>query len=398
MIYLIDDKIIRQEKDYKWTSNRFVHFKKYIQPIYSLESIESSRSVIFKEGNIILYHESFLDASEIQDEASERRNKLNDFAKDENSWLVYFSGSYSSRDISGNIVHMPVSVLYNNLEVFVSKYSVGDFNINYLLFGGNPNLDEELLSKLTEAVYDADSEVASETNNSILFLQPSKHFISEPIRSCTKEKIYNLSLDEEFASAALEYFDKTIYQDIFIPLCFGKSMSDFNGLRLACHLRFTQVKNQFTRVFIYGPVGKEFLIENECFDILKTRNTYLIPISKSAIYDATCKLRINYGIEELKEDVSLVRFNLPSHYYDNHAVANEWGIYQMARNAGIDINEIAGFDCKKLLNLYFKWLIVKNGLNEPLSTEQEKAQVKYAKKLNGLKILGKIDLSKFQRK
>jgi hypothetical protein len=69
----------------------------------------------------------------------------------------------------------------------------------------------------------------------------------------------------------------------------------------------------------------------------------------------------------------------------------------MARNANININEVEGFDTKKLSSLYFKWLIIKNQLDQPISQEQEQVQKRYAESLPGIKVLGKIDLTKFKK-
>ena len=57
-----------------------------------------------------------------------------------------------------------------------------------------------------------------------------------------------------------------------------------------------------------------------------------------------------------------------------------------------------GFDQKKLETIYFKWLIAKNNLLNPLDDETKVEQKKYADKLSGLKVKGKIDLSKFSKK
>jgi hypothetical protein len=95
--------------------------------------------------------------------------------------------------------------------------------------------------------------------------------------------------------------------------------------------------------------------------------------------------------------MSKLDLQVPKDYEDNHSVANEWGVYQMARNANIDISDVTGFDRDKLTSLYFKWLITKNRLDLPISSDQKKAQKTYAELLPGIKVLGKIDLSKFTK-
>ena len=73
MIYLIDDKKTRQEKDYSWTIERFNKYDAFIRPIYTLEELQDKNKEVFQEGNVILYHESFLDKTFIKDEATERQ-------------------------------------------------------------------------------------------------------------------------------------------------------------------------------------------------------------------------------------------------------------------------------------------------------------------------------------
>ena len=113
MIILIDDKKLRQEKDFGWTAERLERYNEYIFPIYTLEELESKAEEVFRDGNIVLYHESFLDNSSISDESELKRQKLEQFAKNhQNFSLVIFSGSKNFRSISNNIAHLPVSTVY----------------------------------------------------------------------------------------------------------------------------------------------------------------------------------------------------------------------------------------------------------------------------------------------
>jgi hypothetical protein len=141
-------------------------------------------------------------------------------------------------------------------------------------------------------------------------------------------------------------------------------------------------------------VGADYLIHNEYFNILKTKNTSLISFSKKAIGESALIPQEHFSKEELSGELAKLKLDVPQNYYDNHAIANEWGIYQMARNANINIKDIDGFDIEKLNSLYFKWLIAKNNLNEPIPEEQQKQQREYLVKIEGPKIIGKIELPK----
>ena len=66
---------------------------------------------------------------------------------------------------------------------------------------------------------------------------------------------------------------------------------------------------------------------------------------------------------------------------------------------GININEITDFDKEKLNSIYFKWLIAKNGLYEDLPEKNYKENEIFRTEIQnrGLKIVGKIDLSKIPK-
>ena len=172
MIYLIDEKKQRQEKDYNWTRERFETYKDFISPIYSLDGLQEKAREIFQEENIILYHESFLDKTDLNTKAFIKRDKLDEFSKKHNSYLVFFSGSKNSREITENIANIPVSVLYSNLEVFINNIIKKDINLKYLLFGRNPDVEEELSKKLQEALYKTSSESPAKLKGETLFIRP----------------------------------------------------------------------------------------------------------------------------------------------------------------------------------------------------------------------------------
>ncbi|MFT3681240.1 MAG: hypothetical protein QM791_13270 [Ferruginibacter sp.] len=396
MIYLIDDKKIRQERDYNWTDDRFERFKSLIKPIYTLDEVQEKATDIFQAGNIILYHESFLDTTHIANEASDRRSRLDSFSKNRSSYLVLFSGSKNTRNLEGNVANLPVSVLYRNLESFIQKVGVGDINLKFLLFGENPLITEELDNKIDTALLSTINEQAPKVGNANFLIEPAERNINDPLIGCELQTIFS-DTDQEFTEKINEWLNEKVYDNIFIPLCFGNTLSDYNGLRLASHIRCSTTKNQTTRIFIYGVVGADYLLHHDYFNILKTKNTSLISFSKKAIGEAALKPQEHFSKEKLPGELAKLKLDVPQNYYDNHAVANEWGIYQMARNANIDIKDIVGFDIEKINSLYFKWLITKNNLNEPIPEEQKKQQREYLVKIEGPKILGKIELPKTKR-
>src|SRR5690606_12265356 len=95
------------------------------------------REEIFADDSIILLHESFFDNVLNNHPKDSRliREKLTAFTEKNVNSLVYFSGSKVDRHINGNIAHLPVSVLYKNLEVFLSEVKSGNIDLRNLLFG-----------------------------------------------------------------------------------------------------------------------------------------------------------------------------------------------------------------------------------------------------------------------
>ncbi len=151
MIYLIDDKKNRQS-DYGWSKEKLEIYLDVLTPIYTYSEIEKTeeRAEIFKEGNTIIFHESFFDNIDIihKSNSLEIRKKLNDFSKNNEGFnLVTFSGSKNSRKLAKNIGSLPVSVMYQNLSAFIEKIKNGESNLEYLLFGENIKLEKELVEQ-----------------------------------------------------------------------------------------------------------------------------------------------------------------------------------------------------------------------------------------------------------
>lgn len=151
MIYLIDDKKNRQS-DYGWSKEKLEAYIDVLTPIYTYSEIPKSeeKGGILKEGNTIIFHESFFDNSDIihKSNSLEIRKKLNEFSKNNIGFnLVIFSGSKNSRKLSNNNASLPVSIMYQNLNVFIDKIKNGDTNLEYLLFGENIKLEKELVEQ-----------------------------------------------------------------------------------------------------------------------------------------------------------------------------------------------------------------------------------------------------------
>jgi hypothetical protein len=399
MIFVIDDKKKRQEEDYGWTESKFKQHENNIQPIYSLDDLKSRSKDIFQQGNVILYHESFLDNTSIKNEAIIKRKQLEEYAKENlDFFLVFFSGSKSSRYLTKNIAHLPVSIVYQNLEVLSNKAVRGDVDLKYLLFGINPEIEEELSLKLDIANKEIDSEPAKNLQTKNLFLRPTKGNIQNAIENTEVEILYNDVSDEKLSQKVKDWLLNKEFDNIFIPICFGSVLSDYNGLRLATHIRCTESPNQLKNIFIYSFVGVNYLFNNDYFNILKTKNVNLVDYKKSSFKEAIEKDLKPLTMNELPKEIAKLKLEVPKNYEDNHSIANEWGVYQLAINANINIEEIADFNSEKLSSLYFKWLVVKNELYKILSKEEKEENEQFRVRLKGVNVVGKIDLTKIPKR
>lgn len=405
MIYIFDDKKNRQE-GYRWSEARLKEYAEFVTPVYHYSEVQdfAVRKKIFSQGNTILFHESFFDATfnRHHKEAIDIRRELEEFAQAHTNFsLAFFSGSKNSRLLNKNVAYIPVSILYQNLEAFINKYKTGVLDLKYLLYGNNPNIEYVLVEKLkgyNATLLDLGGPFNIPNGVSILIVTT---LTSDRLPRIVTGADYKMNLsgdsDIEIHNTITTHLQATQYDKIFIPLCFGSSMSDFNGLRLAAHIRCTETINQCKPIYIYSIVKTGDLINHEYFNVLKTKNVHLIDYVINDFQDAINSEFVPLEMSELPQELSKFNLEVPKDYEDSHSIANEWGIYQMARNANIEIEEVEGFEKGKLNGLYFKWLILKNRLNEPIPEKQQIIQRQYAEILPGIKVKGKIDLSKFKK-
>jgi hypothetical protein len=411
MIYLIDDKKDRQQK-YGWSIDMFQKYRNFIQPVWTYKEMDENkiRKGIFDEESIIFFHESFfqnpINSRELQDFTITREKLVSHAKLHPNVMLVFFSGSISSRDVKENVIYMPVDRLYDNLVCFIKEYQDGRKDIRYLLYGANPELEEEVRREYVISTNNIDSGGLDIPHSKNLFLQQSSIglTLNLPLRGAIERLLSNDFSDSVFHEKIHVWLDVEQYDNIFIPLCFGKTFTDFNGLRLASLIRCTKTKNQLSKIFIYSFIKMDdymdLILEHECLGILKTKNIELVGYSKNEFFKAANTNSETYSISELPCQLEKLGLKPPKDHHDNHSIANEFGIYQLAYNAGIDINEITDFDRDKLNTLYFKWLITKNGLHESLPNDIQLENNKFRSEIRliGPKIVGFIDLKKTPRR
>lgn len=380
MIYIIDDKMKRQREDFGWSEDKMNRYASIIQPIHSLEDLKERSKELFQEGNIVVYHESFLDSTSKSDQALEKRGSLVNYAQNhQNFHLAIFSGSKASRRIDENVAHLPVSVVYQNLGVLARKASQGETSLLYLLFGKNPEIENKLLDHLKHALLNLDNKPAKIEMLENIFFRPAASNIQEPIESTDEETLFGNVSDEKMSQIIDSRLSLKNYDNIFVPLCFGETLSDFNGLRFATHIRCTESPNQLKNIFIYGFVGAEYLLDNEYLHILNTRNVFLVSYDKQEFQEKANILYEPLKIGELPREMGKLKLDPPNNYNDSHSIANEWAIYQWCKLIYPDEDEgLLKVTSNVHSNLYFKYLRTINPVSRISAVPDEHLKIVYS--------------------
>lgn len=379
MIYLIDDKKQRQE-GYGWNTDRINRYDGILKPIYTYENMEddSFRRLMFEgDNNIILFHESFF-MGQNRDIVDLRGKIKTALEKNKNLIVVFFSGSIKDRAIKNREVLMPVSSLYQNLDVFLEKYGSDDSRIEYLLYGKNPEIENELKKSFTVANNSLkDKEPKENTKSHVILKSISNNTPIKPFCYTNEMLISDISNDKIFHELITGKLDEKKYQNIYIPLCFGSSFVDLNGLRLATALRCTENKNQLSNIYLYSHIGVNNLIYNEYFDILKTKNVFLIDYRYSAFQDIKSE-ESELTIDDLSKEIQKLKLDPPLNYADSHSIANEWAIHQWAKTIGCDETDVLTNVFQNVeSNLYFKYLRTINPISEVDKISPQDLKIKF---------------------
>lgn len=349
MIYLIDEQVGR-----RWNTERFFKYKKL--SVHNDKNVPSFENIT--ENDIVLFHESFPNSN-----LKEKLQKLNN--ENKTFGLVVFSGSKNNCIKNENRVDLPVHKFYQNLEIFLEKIKNGEKpNADYLIYGENIKADKDISDEITKRNQGVNTDTIEPSKKNLIFITNNES-IETPFnkKKIDKHKLYdNNTSDEKIHKIIIEELNEKEYDNIYIPLCFGSILSDFNGLRLATHIRCTSTKNQLKNIFIYGVVSYEEMISHECFDILKTKNVFYIDYDKKALQDAEKKETFPFLEEELPNELSKVKLIAPK---DNHSITNDLTIYRWATYMKYDsVKE------KTNKNLYFKHYNIVNTI-EPISEDRK---------------------------
>lgn len=151
MIYLIDDKVLRQSQDYGWPKNKLEGYKEVLTVIHTNRQLQEYKQHMFEKENVIIFHESFF--SNPKNKTDKKSDQLNqdllNIAEKKGVLVFLFSGSNSSRSVNGKTATTYPSNIYSNLPYFIKKYKESSKNVSVedLLFGENKIKEKLLINK-----------------------------------------------------------------------------------------------------------------------------------------------------------------------------------------------------------------------------------------------------------
>ncbi|MBR5352491.1 MAG: hypothetical protein IK126_02170 [Bacteroidales bacterium] len=387
MIYLFDEKTGRRT-DYGWSDVRISGLKDYLRSFSTYDFIAEENIKLFAEDcDVVFIHESFFNGVNIEKRhaAKEIRQRLFDLNRSGKLKLVVFAGSKFSRKSDANLSFMPVSSFYQNLAFFIEKYKQGDWSLEDIVYGKNRLLEKQILIAIddkNDQMYKDDQEYIWNDNSfpkTLLVKNGVENQFDPPtfFQSEINELFYNIDEDDPISDVFLHNFVKSTlaevaYEKVYIPACFGPTLSDFNGLRLALHVRTTTGPNQFSTIYIYSPVEIKYMVGNDFFDILKTLNVYLVNYSCKELYESLL-LKNHFSEDDIRRSLSVIQLRPPKNYVDSHSVANEWAISRWAYAIGVDVIDdgISDIIEKIEYNIYYKYLNTIHPINLSGKLEKE---------------------------
>lgn len=158
---------------------------------------------------------------------------------------------------------------------------------------------------------------------------------------------------------------------LFVPLCFGETLSDFMGLRLAMMIRFSTNPNKLTPIIIYGEASYTDLLDLECFDILKMPGVSLVHSDFSSL-QATAHTWKDISNSAYSAGLKNIHLHIPSDIGDNHSLSNKWAIHRWATAMNIsEENDFDKVEAKVSENLYFRYLSALNSLKNAIKVNQK---------------------------
>ncbi|NJN25522.1 MAG: hypothetical protein HC819_05940 [Cyclobacteriaceae bacterium] len=202
-------------------------------------------------------------------------------------------------------------------------------------------------------------------NNSIAIIAEGSQNLADEFGFIRIEYFQEIT-DQKIDEWVKHFFSK--YPDIekiIIPVRLGKDDSDYTGLRVGLHIRLTKElgKKRLIPIMFLSEQTRNEIIGNQIFNINEKTSVLLFTPGVKIIGSFDLNKETIDGFnnhiteEELKSQV-LPKLLITNQREQGHQLANEWGVFRLAKFAGIELTSI-----KLPTDLYFKYQFSKTDLN-----------------------------------
>lgn len=202
-------------------------------------------------------------------------------------------------------------------------------------------------------------------NNSIAIIAEGNQNLADEfgfIRIEYLQMVTDQKIDEWIKHFFSKYPD---IEKIIIPVRLGKDDSDYTGLRVGLHIRLTKElgKKRLIPIMFLSEQTRNEIIGNQIFNSNEKTSLLLFTpgvklIGSFDLNKETIEGFNNHITEEDLKSQVLPKLLITNQREQGHQLANEWGVFRLAKFAGIELTSI-----KLPTDLYFKHQFSKTNLN-----------------------------------
>lgn len=188
-----------------------------------------------------------------------------------------------------------------------------------------------------------------------VIIEDSRNRLSEKL-NCLSIQYGNQTEDQQIHDWLIPKLSELeSVEKIVIPIRLGLDDIDYKGLRLGLHIRLSEelVDKRYSTIILISEDNKELILTNQIKGDKELTGLFLF--TPGVFLSSVNKLKDNLSIFHEKINHSILHQSvLPNLIIQNqrdlgHQLANEWGVFRLARFASINLN-------KKLpADLYFKY-------------------------------------------
>lgn len=202
-------------------------------------------------------------------------------------------------------------------------------------------------------------------NNSIAIIAEGNQNLADEfgfIRIEYLQEVTDQKIDEWIKHFFSKYPD---IEKIIIPVRLGKDDSGYTGLRVGLHIRLTKElgKKRLIPIMFLSEQTRNEIIGNQIFNSNEKTSLLLFTPGVKLIgsFDLNKETIVDFNNHITEEDLKsqvLPKLLITNQREQGHQLANEWGVFRLAKFAGIELTSI-----KLPTDLYFKHQFSKTNLN-----------------------------------